>query len=72
MKVTIVILAVVLIAGIFTYVLSRECEYGHIETQWDMPSSMVVGGGNNGFGGVAIPVGNAKQVEVFVCDKYKN
>lgn len=43
----------------------RECESGHVETQYTQPMSYVVNGG------VAIPIGNATPKEVFVCDVYK-
>ncbi len=47
-----------------------ECLNGHTETQWEMPVGVVVGK-TEYFGGISVPVGNAKQVEVFVCDQYK-
>ena len=57
--------------GITIYQGTRECLSGHYETQYEAPISIVVGGNSKGnFGGVGIPVGNIKPVEVFVCDEY--
>lgn len=49
---------------------TAECLESHKEMQWQQPPSMVVGQSEY-FGGVAMPLGNIKQVEVTVCDKYK-
>jgi len=45
------------------------CVKSHTETQYKSPPSVVVGGGKYG-GGIALPLGNAKPVQVEVCDEY--
>ena len=61
---------ITIVAGFTLYFGSRECKNGHNEKQIQMPVSVVVGGSKYG-GSIGIPVGNAKEVEVFVCDQYK-
>lgn len=64
---------IVVLIGLFGWFIyftaTHECIEGHYETQIQMPVSTVVGG-SNGYGGVAIPLGNAKEVETYVCDSY--
>lgn len=51
------------------YSMTHHCVKSHEETQYEAPPSVVVGGGKYG-GGVAVPVGNLKPVQVSVCDEY--
>lgn len=59
---TVLIIVVVLLLG-------TQCVSSHTEKQLQMPVGVVVGGGNSG--GISVPVGNAREVEVWVCDKYE-
>lgn len=45
------------------------CKRSHVEKQYKTPLSVVVGGGEHG-GGIAVPIGNIREVEVVVCDEY--
>jgi hypothetical protein len=47
---------------------NHPCKLSHIETQYEQPPTMVVGGGKNG-GGFGVPLGNIKPVQVTVCDE---
>ena len=49
---------------------TMECIKSHTEKQMVMPTGIVVGGSRYG-GGVSIPIGNEREVEVEVCDQYK-
>lgn len=62
--------AVVVAVGLGMYKLSvYKCISSHTEIQYQMPPGMVMGGGKDG-GGVSIPLGNARPINVTVCDKY--
>lgn len=52
------------------YPLTHTCVAFHKETQYQLPPGVVVGGGKSS-GGVSIPLGNMRPVNVTVCDKYK-
>lgn len=63
MKLFLILLAVLMLTGC-------QCVRSHSEIQWEAPPSMVVGGGKYG-GGIALPMGNMRQVQVEVCDEYE-
>lgn len=59
--------------GIYSLVTlgtSYECIKSHTEKQFEQPMSINTGGGKYG-GGVNIPLGNIRQVDVTVCDDYQ-
>ena len=69
-KIAMVVGAGLLLGLFITAILNpRECISSHVETQYRQPMSMVVGQSKD-FGGVAVPLGNMKPVEVEVCDEY--
>jgi hypothetical protein len=71
----IIIAAIILLIGGFIWVDIREstldkrhpCLQSHVETQYEAPVGVVVGGGKYG-GGVSIPIENLKPKQVTVCD----
>lgn len=64
-------LVVFYIGGSIYLALTHHCVASHDEVQYEMPPGVVVGGSKYG-GGVSIPVGNARPVNVTVCDKYES
>lgn len=65
-----VIILVVFIIWQIKYNKEHPCISYHTETQYEQPLSVVAGGSKYG-GGIAIPMGNIKPVQVEVCDIYK-
>jgi len=70
----ITILIVIAFVGIVSFLIydgyKHPCIISHFETQYEAPIGMVVGGSKYG-GGVSIPMGNMKPVQVEVCDLHK-
>lgn len=62
------IIVVGIIIGMAVYDASHPCKISHTEIQYQVPPSVVVGGSKYG-GGVGIPMGNAKPVQVVICDE---
>lgn len=57
-----------LLIDFIDYYQTHPCLESHVETQYKQPMSVVVGGGKNG-GGIGVPIGNIRAVQVTVCDK---
>ncbi len=64
------IIIFVIIVGSIIWYKNHPCIQSHMETQYEAPISVVVGGGKYG-GGIGIPIGNIKPVQVEVCDVRK-
>lgn len=62
---------IILFVGVFYYAVAWEknhpCIQSHKELQYQQPLGLVVGGSKYG-GGISVPMGNIKPVEVEVCD----
>ncbi len=66
--ITVVLMALGLLGYQYIYEATHACIRSHFETQYIAPPSVVVGGSRYG-GGVALPVGNLRPVNVEVCDE---
>ena len=67
--ITILLFALV-VSGTFYYEYKHPCIKSHTEQQREMPISVVVWA-TKWFGGVAVPMWNAKLIDSIVCDERK-
>lgn len=71
-KIIIIIIALIAmtIAIPLAYDFYHPCIKSHVEVQYQIPPSVVVGQ-SKGVGGIALPIGNATPKNVTVCDERK-
>lgn len=69
MRYVILVAFIGIVAGLVWKGATTECKSSHMETQYKQPASVVVGQSKD-FGGIAVPMGNMRPVEVEVCDEY--
>lgn len=73
MKVLLIWATATVIVGLLLVLIGKNlpnCTSYRTETQYKVPPSIVVGGGEDG-GGIGIPLGNAVPVEVEVCESWE-